>query len=144
MSGDLARVDRWLFSVLANDATIVNNVGTRVFADEAPQNATVPMLLFAFLGGSDRLLALRGRLSSVLYLVRAVDEGSSYDSVLDVADRIDEILTTVVPPTGTVIDDTRITSCYREQPHQRKDSQYGIPTVYLGGYYRIGFQPASQ
>lgn len=144
MSGDLARVDRWLYGVLSNDLQIQGQVAGRIYSDEAPQNAPVPMLIFAFLGGSDRLLALRGRLSSVLYLVRAVDEGSSYNSVIPVADRIDEILTTAIPTFGTILDDTRITSCYREQPHQRKDSQFGVPTVYLGGYYRIGFQPASQ
>jgi len=144
VSGDLARVNRWLYTVLSNDLQIQGQVGSRIYADEAPQNAAVPMLIFAFLGGSDRLLALRGRLSSVLYLVRAVDEGSSYDSVLTVADRIDEVLTTAVPTFGTILDDTRITSCYREQPHQRKDSQFGVPTVYLGGYYRIGFQQADQ
>jgi hypothetical protein len=144
MSGDLARVNRWLYTILSNDATIQTQTGGRIYSDEAPQDAAVPMLIFAFLGGSDKLLALRGRLSSVLYLVRAVDEGSSYDNVVDVADRIDELLTTSVPNGGTVVDETRITSCYREQPHQRKDSQFGVPSVYLGGYYRIGFQPASQ
>ena len=144
MSGDLARVNRWMYAVLADDLQLNALVGGRFYTDEAPQNAPVPLCIMAFLGGSDRLLALRGRLSSVLYLVRAVDEGSSYDQVVTAADRIDEILTTVVPPTGTVIDDTRITSCYREQPHQRKDSQWGVPTVYLGGYYRIAFQPADQ
>jgi hypothetical protein len=133
-----------MYGVLAADHTIQTAVGTRIYSDQAPQGATTPLLIFAFLGGSDRLLALRGRLSSVLYLVRAVDNGSSYEPIADVADRIDEILTTSVPDRGTIIDDTRITSCFREQPHQRKDNSEGVPTVYLGGYYRIGFQPAFQ
>lgn len=144
MTADLSRVNKWMYGVLSSDATINTLTSGRIYVDEAPQDSAVPLLLFAFLGGSDRLLALRGRLSSVLYLVRAVTEGESYSPIEPIADRIDELLTTVVPDRGTVIQDTRITSCYREQPHQRKDAAFGVPTMYLGGYYRITFQPALQ
>jgi hypothetical protein len=144
LSADLSRVDKWLYSHMAADNIINTASGGRIYADEAPQGAATPMVLYAFLGGSDRLLSFRGRLSSVLYLIRAVNEGSSYDSILAVADRIDELLTTAISDQGTVVDDTRITACYREQPHQRKDQAFGVPVVYLGGYYRITFQPAFQ
>ena len=144
MAADLSRVNKWLYAHLSADSIISTGSGGRIYADEAPQGAVTPLVLYAFLGGSDRLLALRGRLSSVLYLVRAVNDGSSYDSIVTIADRIDELLTTAIPDQGTVVDDTRITSCYREQPHQRKDSSFGVPVVYLGGYYRITFQPAFQ
>jgi hypothetical protein len=78
----------------------------------------------------------------VLYLVRAIGDGSSYNPIEGIADRIDAVL--AVPTQGTIIRDVRITSCNREQPHQRKDSVNGIPVVYLGGFYRIRFQPADQ
>jgi hypothetical protein len=144
MTADLTRVNEWMYSVLSNDLTVSTAVAGRIYGDEAPELAASPLVIFAFLGGSDRVLSLRGRLSSVLYLVRAVDENSSYDVIEPIADRIDDLLAAAIPDRGTVIRDTRIMSCYREQPHQRKDNSEGKPVVYLGGYYRIGFQPALQ
>lgn len=144
MTADLSRVNTWMYALLNDDVTITAQTGGRIYVDQAPQDAATPLVLFAFLGGSDRLLSYRGRLSSVLYLVRAVTEGESYTPITPIADRIDELLTTRVPDRGTIVDDTRITSCYREQPHQRKDAAFGVPTMYLGGFYRITFQPALQ
>ncbi len=142
MTADLSRVNEWIWQTLSSDLSLSGGVGGRIYSDEAPQDAPVPMVVFAFLGGSDKLQAFSARLTSVLYLIRAVGAGSSFDPIETVADRIDDVLR--LPTQGTVIRDTRITSCLREQPHQRKDSQYGIPLVYLGGFYRIKFQPAEQ
>jgi hypothetical protein len=142
MTADLSRVDQWMWGVLDNDAVLSSAVSHRIYADEAPESAPAPMVVFAYLGGSDKLLTFNARLSSVLYLVRAIGDGSSYNPIEGIADRIDAVL--AVPTQGTIIRDVRITSCNREQPHQRKDSVNGIPVVYLGGFYRIRFQPADQ
>lgn len=142
MTADLTRVDEWLLNVLNNDAVLSTGVGGRIYADEAPEGALAPMVIYAYLGGSDKLLTLSARLSSVLYLVRAIGNGSSYDSIEPWADRIDTVLT--VSSQGTIVRDVRITSCSREQPHQRKDAAFGVPTVYLGGFYRVRFQPSDQ
>lgn len=142
MTADLSRVDQWLYQTLNTDAVLTTAVGGRIYVDEAPEGAVAPMVVYAYLGGSDKLLTLSARLSSVLYLVRAIGDGSSYDAIETVADRIDAVLT--VPNQGTIVRDVRITSCSREQPHQRKDAAFGVPTVYLGGFYRIRFQPSDQ
>lgn len=142
MTADLSRVDQWLYSVLNNDAVLNAASGGRIFADEAPEGTVAPLVVYAYLGGADKLLTLSARLSTALYLVRAVGDGSSYDAIEPIADRIDAVL--AVPNQGTIVRDVRITSCAREQPHQRKDAQFGVPTVYLGGFYRIRFQPADQ
>ncbi|HYW89246.1 MAG TPA: hypothetical protein VFB50_15855 [Chloroflexota bacterium] len=144
MTADLSRVDEWMYAVLSADLTIATGTKGRIYADEAPQGTPTPMVIFAFLGGADRLLTLRARLTSALYLVRAIGSGSSFNGIEPIADQIDYLLSTVVPDRGTIVRDTRITSCYREQPHQRKDSTQGVPIVYLGGYYRVAFQPAVQ
>lgn len=142
MTADLSRVDQWLWNVLNGDAALATAVGGRIYVDEAAEGAVAPMVVYAYMGGADRLLTLTARLSTALYLIRAIGDGSSYDAIENIADRIDAVL--VVPAVGTIVRDVRISSCQREQPHQRKDAQFGVPTVYLGGFYRIRFQPADQ
>lgn len=137
---DLTRVNQWLDQTLKNDLQLSGMVFRRVYSDEAPQGGAAPLVVYAFLGGADKQVTSRNRLSSVLYLIRAINDGSSYDSVEPIADRIEALLQ--VPDEGAIVRDVRITSCYREQPHQRKDAQYGKPTVYLGGFYRIRYQPS--
>lgn len=140
MSADLTWVDNWIFSTLDADATLSATVGNRIYADLAPQNATGAMVIFAFLGGADRTQTLSTRFTHALYLIRVVNQGSSYDTIKAAADRIDDVLT--VPNQGVYLGDIRIASCQREQPHQRKDMENGVPYVYLGGFYRIRYQPS--
>lgn len=141
MTADLSRVNQWLYNVLSQDVLLSNMVGGRIFVDEAPQNTGLPLVLFSFLGGADRVQTLRSRLTNAIYLVRAVGSGSSYDAIENLADRIDEVL--FVPEQGVLLRDIRIASCSREQPHQRKDFENGVATVYLGGFYRVRYQPAT-
>lgn len=143
MTAELSRVNQWLWSVLSGDSTLNVSVSGRIYADEAPQGARVPMIIFAYLGGAERMRPMRnGRFTTALYLVRAIADGSSYETIEPIADRIDAVLT--LGDQGTVVRDVRMTSIFREQPHQRKDSENGKPTVYLGGFYRLYFQPLSQ
>jgi hypothetical protein len=139
MSADISRIDQWIFGILSSDFQITAAVGSRVYGDMAPQGASMPLILFSYLGGADKVVTLRTRLTNAIYLIRAVTTGSSYNSIVVPADRIDAILG--VPDQGTIVDDIRIISCNREQPHQRKDMENGVPVVYLGGFYRIRYQP---
>lgn len=139
---DLTRVDEWMNQVLTGDLRLEELVGGRIYSDEAPQGAAAPMVVYAFLGGADKLLTSRSRLTSALYLVRAIGDGSSYDAIEPIADRIEAVLT--IPDAGTIIREVRLMSCQREQPHMRKDSAFGKPTVYLGGFYRVRYQPVDQ
>lgn len=140
MSADSTRVDQWLYQTLSGNQTLSTAVGGRIYVDMAPQGATFPLVLFAFLGGADKVLTFRSRFTNAIYLVRAVGDGSSYSPIRSIADRIDALLSTV-PDNGIIVDDIRIASCNREQPHQRMDMERGKPTVYLGGFYRIRYQP---
>lgn len=145
MSAEHSRVTGWIWDAIQADATLVAALGgignVRIYADEAPQGAVVPMVLYAFLGGSDQLVG-SSRLSNALYLIRAIGEGASYAAIEDIADRVDNRLTNVGAG-GIFFRDIQILSCSREQPHQRKDSQFGVPTIYLGGFYRIRWAPVS-
>jgi hypothetical protein len=142
-TSDLGRINDWIDERLLNDRIISALVGDRIYSDEAEQNADVPMIIYAYLGGADKLLTSRARTSSALYLVRALADGSSYLDVEPLADRIEAVLT-VLPNTGTIVRGVQIMSCAREQPHQRKDAAFGKPTVYMGGFYRVRFQPTDQ
>lgn len=127
-------------TTMAGDLALSTAVSGRVYGDMAPQNSSMPLVLFVYLGGADKVLTFRTRVTNAIYLVRAVGSGSSYNAIEAVADRIDEVLS-VLPDQGTIVRDIRISSCIREQPHQRKDMENGVPTVYMGGFYRIKYQP---
>jgi hypothetical protein len=145
VSADLTRANQWIWETLTGDniITVVLGVGQRIYFDMAPQATATyrgPFIMVTYLGGADKVQTSRTRLTNALYLIRAVRVGSAYSQIEAIADRIEDVLT--VPDTGTIVRDTRISSCIREQPHQRTDAEGGIPTVYLGGFYRIKFQPA--
>lgn len=141
MSADISRIDQWVYGVLGGDITLAAAVSSRIYGDMAPQGAAMPLVLFSFLGGADKVLTLRTRLTNAIYLIRAVASGSSYNTAEAIADRMDLLLTSALPDLGTVVRDIRVSSCTREQPHQRKDMENGVPVVYLGGFYRIKYQP---
>ena len=141
MSADLSRIDQWIMGILAGDITLATSVSSRIYGDMAPQGSSMPLVLFSYLGGADKVLTLRTRFTNAIYLIRAVGGGSSYNAIETIADRIDELLTTSLPDQGTIVRDIRVSSCTREQPHQRKDMENGVPTMYLGGFYRIRYQP---
>lgn len=140
MSADSSRVNQWIRNTFVNDGPLSTAVGGRIYTDYAPQGAITPMVVSLYLGGSDKVRTRTSRLTNTLYLIRAVADGSSYDAIEPIADRIDELLT--VPDVGVLVRDIRIASCLRDQPHQRKDEEFGKPVVYLGGIYRIQYQPA--
>jgi len=141
MSADITRIDEWMYNLFKNNGSVNSLVGGRIYGDMAPQGTTYPLVLFAFLGGADKVITFRSRFTNAIYLVRAVGRGSSFEPLEPIADRLDALLGTV-PDNGTIVRDIRIASCSREQPHQRKDMENGVATVYLGGFYRVRYQPA--
>lgn len=144
MSADITRVNQWMWQTLSGDniLNVTLGVGQRIYFDQAPQNTPLSsvVVLCSYLGGADKIQTSTARLTNAIYLIRAVKGGSSYDAIEPIADRIDDLLR--VRDVGVLVRDVRIASCNREQPHQRKDAENGVPVTYLGGFYRIRFQPA--
>jgi len=128
-----------MYSVLSGDATISSIVGARIYADEAPQEAAFPLIVFAHIGNIDILRGGAGsRVSKVIYLVRVVDQNSTVQgTVKTVADRFDPLLLVG----NTTVGDVKL-STQHDQHHVRRDSEFGIPTVYMGSYYLVFVQPA--
>jgi hypothetical protein len=140
MPAELARVEQWMYTTLAADTTVSSIVGTRIYADEAPQQAAYPMVLFAHIGNVDIIrTGGNGRMAKVIYLVRAVGLGSSTAGNLKtVADRFDPLLLVQ----NVTVDGVRIAYVQHDQHHIRKDSESGVPVSYIGSYYLVFTQPA--
>ena len=140
MPAELARVEQWMYSTMAADPTIAGAVSTRIYADEAPQGATFPLVVFAHIGNTDVLRTMsNGRMAKVIYLVRAVDKGSSAVGVVKtIADRFDPLLLVK----NVTVDGVLINYVQHDQHTIRKDSSEGVPMSYLGSYYLIFCQPA--
>lgn len=139
MPAELARVEQWMYTTLVADATVTGIVGTRIYADEAPQGATFPLIIFAHIGNVDVLRSgSNGRMAKLIYLVRVVGMGSSTSgSLKTVADRFDTLLLVQ----NVTVDGVRIAYVQHDQHHIRKDSSDGVPLSYLGSYYLVFTQP---
>lgn len=139
MPAELARVEQWMYSTLTTDATVAGICGTRVYADEAPQEAAFPLIVFAHIGNVDVLRSgNNGRMAKIIYLVRAIDRGSSTSGTIKtVADRFDPLLLV----NNVTVDGVRIAYVQHDQHHIRKDAQDGVPTAYIGSYYLVFTQP---
>ena len=139
MPAELPRINQWIYQTLSGDATVTGVVGTRIYAEEAPQGAIFPLILFAHIGNVDIVRAFGdGRLAKNIYLVRVVAQGSSSDPIKAVADRFDTLLL----KRNVTVDGVRIAYVQHDQHAFRKDSENGVPVVYLGSYYLIFSQPA--
>src|SRR3954466_9388075 len=130
MPAELARVEQWMYTTLAADATVSGIVADRIYADEAPQAATFPMVIFAHIGNVDILRAgSNGRFAKNIFLVRAIARGSTTaGSLTTVADRFDPLLLVQ----NVTVNGVRIAYVQHDQHSIRKDSQDGVPISYLG------------
>lgn len=140
MTAELPRIEKWIYQQLSGDATITSIVGSRIYADIAPQAATFPLILFAHIGNVDVLRAGRhGRMAKSIFLVRAVGKTSSAGGDLTtVADRFDPLLL----QDNVTIDGVRIAYVQHDQHAIRKDAEAGVPMTYVGSYYLFFSQPA--
>src|SRR5580765_1409819 len=119
-----------MYTTLAADATVAAAVGMRIYADEAPQEATFPMIIFAHIGNVDVLRSgANGRMAKNIFLVRAIDKGSSTaGTIKTVADRFDPLLLVQ----NVTVDGVKIAYVQHDQHAIRKDSSDGIPVSYIG------------
>lgn len=140
MPNGLYATRKWIYSQLSGDATITGIVGANIFTEEAPQEATFPMLVFAHIGNVDSFRATNyGYVNKAIWLVRVVVAGSSVEgSAVTVAERFNPLLL----KNNVVVGDVRINLVQHDQDHVRADSQSGIPLSYLGAYYLVFTSPA--
>jgi len=133
------RVEQWLFSVLTGDTALAAAIGARVYVGAAPNTATFPLVIFAQISPGDDLRGV-GPVrvwGEPLYVVKAVGQGQSVQSLAPLADRIDAVLHAV---SGTV-SDGRIHFCERERGFRRTEVIGDQFFQHLGGEHRVGAGP---
>lgn len=128
------RVDQWLYERLSGDTTLSNLVGGRIYAYLAPQDATLPFVLYSHQAGHDvRGVGPARIMTSLVYQVKAVGQGGSFGPLKAIADRLDTLLQGA---SGSVVDGT-VLMCVREQPIEYVEIEDGVQYRHLGGLWRI-------
>lgn len=140
MTNTVLGTRRWIYQTLAADATVTSVVGTRIFAEEAPQQTAFPLIVFAHIGNVDSFRSGKnGRVNKAIWLVRVVNLGSSVEGgSATVAERFDPLLL----QQNVLTNGTLINYVQHDQDHVRSDSEEGVPMTYLGSYYLVFSQPA--
>jgi len=134
---ELDAIDRWLLAVLSGDGTLTGLVSTRIYDTLAPQGATMPYVVYQNQAGHDvRGVGPSRIMADVLYVVKAVCEGTSFTPVRAIADRIDTLLQGA---SGSNVDGT-VLACVRESPFSMIETTDGKQYRWRGGVYRLWAQ----
>ncbi|MGH2519756.1 MAG: tail completion protein gp17 [Chloroflexota bacterium] len=137
---ELTGIETWLYTQLANDATMQGLVGNpaRVYAGLGPEGAPFPYLVYQYMAGPDVIATGGARvMTRALYTIKAVDKSSSFVTCRTIMNQVETIIENQTGSTA----DTRILSCIREQPLELVETD-SSGTVYrhLGGRFRIQAQ----
>lgn len=134
---ETAVTDTFLYQTLTSDATISGIIGTRCYADFAPQGSALPAIIFQLQAttdlngvGSQRVMV------NNLYVVKAVMETASYGGNLaTLAQRIDTLLHRQQLRIGA---NSGYVWCRRERVFRLAEvGDGGKQYRHLGGVYRI-------
>lgn len=129
---------------LQASAAITSAVGTRIYQDVAPQDATLPYIIFQSTDPSDlRAVGAIRVATNDEWLVKAVAQTASYGGILaTLADAIDAQLHGSDGVHGVVAGGTVLHS-YRSKPFRMAEVDNGIQYRYKGGFYRLMAQVQS-
>jgi len=85
--------DEWLYDTLSANTTIAAAVGTRIYAELAPQGAAFPCIVFSALPSDDMMAVGAIRIWEDLeYNIRVIGQGESLSELQEVAAAIDDVL----------------------------------------------------
>lgn len=134
-------IDEWLYDTLSADATILAAVGTRIYAEIAPQDSDLPCVVYSGRPVRDVMAVGAIRIWEALeYNIRAIGQYESFYPLQGVADAIDTALHAGAGAagsgTGTVL------TCTREQEIRYVEVDDGVQYRHLGGLYLIRAQKA--
>lgn len=128
--------EQWLYSVLANDATLTSALGaSRIYSTVVPPDGVFPCVLFALQDPRDFLKSGPYRVwTTALYVVRVIGQTTSYSPLTTAAARLDALLRAA---SGTVALGT-VWGCVRERPYSTFELDSGGKQYrHLGGIYRV-------
>ena len=137
---EIGRAQKWIYDKLVADPDVEDVIGTRVYANQAPEGVDFPLILFSFQGGFDTRGNGTCRIqTNPVFQIKVICESAPDDDVLLVADRIDELFQEAV----TEISEEYVFSSRREQPVQFAEPKPGSAEIYthVGGLYRLVIYP---
>lgn len=128
-------IDRWLNTVLAADAALAAVVGTRIYADQAPDSAPLPVVIYQVQSSRDLMALGAHRVwANTLYVVRGIAQTIAYGgNLITIADRIDAVLHAA---SGSTVEG-EVYECVREGEFRMTETANGVQYRHLGGLYRI-------
>lgn len=134
------RAGKWIYGRLVGDSTLNGLVSGRIYRDLAPQDSTVPSVVFSAMSAVD--LNANGGMyvgDNELWLVKAIDQGESPYSLKAIADRVYAALHR---QTG-VADDMTVTACIRESTlPQAPEVENGVRYAFVNQLFRIWIRPS--
>ncbi len=133
---ETVRIEQWLYNTLTTDSVLNSLVGDRVYAYQAPQEATFPLIVFARMSGRDvRVVGPARVLANELYEVKAIGRGTTigFAALKAIADRIDVLL----DGASGAVADGQILACVRENALSYAETDADQIYCHLGGLYRI-------
>lgn len=132
MPQETASIEGWLAATLKADTALMALV-TGIYANQAPQGAAYPFLLFSQQAGTDvNTLGARALVKAV-YWIRVAMRGNSTEIATAAMDRVEALLQNV---TGSR--DGLTLTLYRLQPVTAPpENRGGIRYTQAGAFYRI-------
>lgn len=143
---ELSIANAFFSQILKADATIIAEVSSRVYADQAPEPTqerplVYPVLLYQFMSGTDiKAMGAVRIYTNCLYLVKGVGRGG-YGELRTLLNRADELLHGAANVPITLDGVTCLVTCVRERPWQMPSTQDTVRYYQRGGLYRLYITP---
>ncbi len=127
--------EEWLYATLSGDTTLAGLVGSQIYAGEAPESASYPLIVFQLYSSLDADgSGFAYYLTVNQYLVTAADRVGSIAGLDTIARRIFELLhgqANVVLTNGAML------ACQRERNITRPGVVAGVATRELAAIYQV-------
>lgn len=132
--------DKWIYAKITGDASSAAIVSTRVYADQAPENPTYPIIVYNYQAGFDtRGNGICRIQSNPLYQIKVVCRGAPSASVRTLVNRIDTLFQEAVAE----VSESYVFSSRREMPlryiEPERDSSHFF--THVGGLFRLVVYP---
>lgn len=136
---EINEAQKWLYSMLTANATVVSTFGTNVGANPLPRDKGFPRLTYnCFTPQDDLLLVGTGIFwAGLRFVVRAIVEGND---TLDVDAGLEAMHDSIHGQYGFTTD-AYIVSCVRVRPYYLHEMSDSIEYTHIGGEYLIRIRP---
>lgn len=137
IGAETALTDQWVEATLLAHAPLTAFVSTRVYPDLAPPDITMPFVVYQEQSSDDvRGVGPTNILTTTVYVVKAIAQGSNFDALQPVAEAIYGALHNA---SGTITGG-RVLTCLRDQPFRLTEFTDGKTYRHLGGRFSIQVQ----